>query len=351
MSGLRARLAAITAAGILITAAPVPAALASVTQGAGVTGTVSGLSSLTTIACPTSSACAALGQDGNGNAKSAIINATTGTAKAWSGKLASQFMNAIACPSATGCLAVADDVVVTVKPSTGAMKVAATLKPPAGDIVAMGAMACAGTTDCYAAGFQGTPAAGKAIVVHLSAAGKVLSRNIVTGTGIGAIACPSSSICLVSDHFASSGAEQIRLLDHGKLSASSHTFPAKTFIQRIACFRASLCYALGGVSTTTGSPTDEMFPLNPKTGAIGAVVKLSKFSGTGLACSSATRCLVVGFTGSGAAAKPGVVVVSGGKPGSPATLSGTFLSDVACATSSLCYAVGAKGNDALVEKA
>jgi hypothetical protein len=348
VSGLCARVAAVAAAGILITTTLASAALAGTSPRGGPDGTVSGLSSLSTIACPTARTCVATGQDQDGNGKSAIINAVSGSAKAWSGKLTDNDLNAIACPGKTTCLAVADEAVATVKVSTGAMKVTAKLKPPASGIVALGTLACAGSKNCYAAGFQGTETHSQAIVVRLSAAGKVLSKGTVAGTGIGAIACPSSSRCLVSDHFAS-GSEQLRLLTGGKLGAA-HTFPAHTYVQHIACYQASLCYALGGLSTAPVTKTDELFPVNPKTGAIGKVVKLGSLSGTGLACVSARRCVVVGFTGSGAAAKPAVVVVSSGKAGHAAGEPGTYLSDVACATASLCYAVGGKGSSAIVDR-
>jgi hypothetical protein len=345
VSGLHACLAAVAATGILITSALASAASASVTPAAD--GTVSGLTSLDAIACAMAKTCAAVGLDQNGNGKSAVINAVSGTARAWSGQLADNDLNAITCPSGTSCLAVADDAVVTVKVSTGAMQVTARPKPPANGIVAMGALACAGAKNCYAVGFQGSPAAGHALVVHLSAAGKLLSRATIAGTGISAIACPSSSRCLISDHSGTS--EEIKLLNNGRL-AGSHTLPAHTYIQHIACYQASLCYALGGSSNSAQVTTDELFPLNPKSGAIGHVVKLSKLNGTDLACSSAHSCRVIGFTGSGAAAKPAVVVVSSGKPGKPAGEPGTYLNGVACATASVCYAVGAKGDKAIVDK-
>ncbi|HEX3489147.1 MAG TPA: hypothetical protein VHU92_07380 [Streptosporangiaceae bacterium] len=345
MSGLRARLAAVAATGILITTALASAASASVTPAAD--GSVSGLTSLNAIACATAKACVAAGLDQNGNARSAVINAVSGTARAWPGKLAGNDLNAITCPSATSCLAVADDAVVTVKVSTGAMRVTARPKPPASGIVAMGALACAGAKNCYAVGFQGSPVAGHALIVHLSAAGKLLSKTPVAGTGISAIACPSSSHCLISDH--SGTAEQIKLLNNGRL-AGSHTLPAHTYIQHIVCYQASLCYALGGSNSSAQVTTDELFPLNPKSGAIGHVVKLGKLNGTALACSSARKCLVVGFTGTGASAKPAVVVVSSGKPGKPAGEPGTYLNGVACATASACYAVGAKADEAIVDK-
>jgi hypothetical protein len=124
----------------------------------------------------------------------------SGTARAWSGKLADNDLNAITAPA-----------------------------PPAS------------AKNCYAVGFQGSPVAGHAIILHLSAARKLLSKTTVAGTGISAIACPSSSHCLISDHSGTS--EQIKLLNNGRV-AGSHTLPAHTYIQHIVCYQASLCYGL-----------------------------------------------------------------------------------------------------------
>ena len=159
-----------------------PAAAAAAAGAAhAVTGQVAGVNSLSSVTCPTASTCVAVGADSNLNGKSAIITAATGAAKAWSGKLTNEAMNDVACPNATTCLAVADDAVATVAVSTGAMKVTAKPKPPAGGIVAMDRIACASTTTCYATGFEGTEGNSKATVFVLSSAGKLLASGRVRG--------------------------------------------------------------------------------------------------------------------------------------------------------------------------
>jgi hypothetical protein len=346
VSGIGARLAAITAAGLLITTTLASAAVAGVTPAAGRSGVVSGVSSLNSITCPTARACAALGTDSDGNGKSAIINAASGSVKVWSGKLVNTDLSAVACPSRTSCVAVSGDAVATLKVSTGALKITATLKPPPNGIVAMNYIGCT-SGSCYAVGFQGTERAGQAIVVHTSAAGKVLSRTVVTGTGLGPIACPSSNHCLVGDDV--NKVEQIRVLNKGKLG-QSHAVPAHTYIQSLACYQAKACWALGGLTTSPEVATNELFPVNPASGAIGHVVKLGKVSGDGLACPTARQCVVIGFIGTGASAKSVAVVVSSGKPGHPATLAGDSVNGVACPTGSLCYSVGLQGEHGIVDK-
>jgi hypothetical protein len=333
--------AAVVATAILA----VPAA-ANAAQGPGAPKTpVPGVSSLSGVTCPTAAACVSVGSDDNLNGKSAVINAASGALKVWSGDLASDSMNAVACAGATSCLAVADDAVASVGVSSGTMKVTATPKKPASGIVALGAIACAGTAACYAVGFEGTEASSKATVAHLSPAGKLLATKQNSGTGIGAIACPSASLCLMGEHYTSG--EVIQLLNNGTFG-TSHTLPAGTYVQAISCYKASLCYALGGSGS---SAPDEVFSLSPKTGTAGSAATINGFSGSGLTCINATTCLVSGLTGTGSAAKNAVVAVVKGKPGKPASYPGNFgLRDVACASASACYAVGASSSGAIVDK-
>jgi hypothetical protein len=345
---LKARLlmtAAIVAMGILA----VPAAASAAAGPRDQATAVAGVNSLDGVTCPTAKVCVSVGLDEDLNGKSAVINASSGAVKVWSGDLRSDPMNAIACPGTRSCLAVADDAVASAQVSSGAMKVTATPKKPANGIVALGAIACAGTTTCYAVGFEGTEAASKATVVRLSPAGKLLSTAKNTGTGIGTITCPSSSLCLMGEHFTSG--ESIQLLNNGKFG-TSHAMPASTYVQAMSCYKASLCYALGGNSTSSPVATNELFPLNPKTGAIGSMATISGFDGTDISCIDASTCLISGFTGSGATAKAAVVTVVNGKPGTPVNYPGSSLSfsSLACASTSACYAVGSSSSGAIVDK-
>jgi hypothetical protein len=316
----------------------------------GLSAPVPGFTVLDSVACPTAATCVSVGSGGSEDqyGKSAIVTASTGAVKAWTGGLINQMPNAVACPpKATTCLMVADDAIATVNVSTGAMKVTAVPKRPSNGIVALDAIACASPTTCYAVGFEGTEASSQGVVLRLSVTGKILSKETGTARALGAIACPVTTRCLMSGN--KSGHGRIQLLTNGHIGTSK-ALPADTYVHSISCFGASLCYALGGNSQATPEVTSELFPLNPTTGAVGHVLKVTGFNGTGLTCISATRCLVVGFTGSGSTAKPGVVVVSNGSPGSPTDYAGEALDSVACATPSRCYAVGLGSTAAVVDK-
>jgi hypothetical protein len=340
--------AALAAMGILTSAA----AASATPERADIARPVAGVASLSGITCPTATACVAVGADSSLNGKSAVINAATGAVKAWSGDLASAPLNAVVCATTTSCVTVADDTVASVKVSTGAMKVTATPPPPSGGIVAMGAVACAGTTKCYAVGFQGSPSNGTAIVVTLSPAGKLLADKTITGHGSSAIACPTSTRCLMSVYTGTQ--ELIEQLNSGTVG-TSHAMPANTYVQAISCYKASLCYALGGNSTASPAITDELFPLNPKTGAIGTMVTVSGFHGASLTCLSASTCVLAGFTEPGSVTTPAAVVVANGKPGTITNypvknVSFADFTSVACASTSACYAAGTTSSGGIVTK-
>jgi hypothetical protein len=307
------------------------------------------------VACPTSRTCVAVGLDDLFDGKSAVVTTANGAVRAWPGSLALDAMHTVACPGTSTCLAVSSGAVATVNASTGAMKVTEKLKPPSGGIVALTDVACASSTSCYAVGFKGAGPSSRAIVVHLSAAGKQLGLDPGVGTAISAIACPSATLCIVSAHL-HSGREVTELIAGGILAAG-YNFPAATFVERLACYQAKVCYALGGKSTSGIHLANELFPISasagPRSGAVGKAVKIAGFSGTGMACVSATKCLIVGFTGVGPRARAAVVTVSHGRPGKPARLgpAKAVLANVACASATVCYAVGNLSGKAFVIRA
>ena len=76
-------------------------------------------------------------------------------------------------------------------------------------------------------------------------------------------------------------------------------------------------------------------------------ITLGNFDATALTCISASECRIAGlvppaYTGA-------VLNVTNGKPGSPASESGS-LDGIACATTTLCYAVGSNSTGAIFDK-
>ena len=62
-------------------------------------------------------------------------------------------------------------------------------------------------------GFEGTFGDSNAVLLHLSAAGKILSDTADTGTGSSAIACQTASLCFMSDY--ASPTESLQVVKKG----------------------------------------------------------------------------------------------------------------------------------------
>lgn len=122
------------------------------------------------------------------------------------------------------------------------MKVTGKVKEPASGIVALGAIACAGSGACYAVGFEGTEVASSALLVKASAAGKILSTVKAIGTGVGAIACPSASTCLLVEH--TKTVASVVTVTKGKAGAIKR-YSSDLPFDTDACATANLCYAVG----------------------------------------------------------------------------------------------------------
>jgi hypothetical protein len=338
------------AAGLCGLGASVPA-LASVAAPARGQTTVHGVSSLNAIACPTATACVALGSDSaTDTGKGVAIDAATGAAKVGAGGLANVDPQGVACPGKTTCLAAGFDTIAAVRVSTGSARVTGTIARPKNGIVSVDAIGCAGSKACYAVGFEGTEAASKALLVKLSATGKILKTTTTGGTGFGAIACPSSTTCLVAEH--TQTAELIIPLTNGHLG-SGRRLPSHTYVQDMSCYGARLCYALAGKTSGDEVRTDEMIPVDARTGQPGRAVSLGGFNGDGVACYSSAQCIVVGFAGTGSSAVAASIVVSKGKAGAVVRHRSAPepFAAVGCATSKRCYAVApASADTSLVVK-
>jgi hypothetical protein len=310
---------------------------------------VSGVGDLSRIACPTASECVAVGTSAGGLGGAAVVvKVPTGAVARGAGSLLDDALNAVTCPTSASCLAVADEAVVAVSPATGAAKVVAAPQKPAQGIDALGDIACAGTSACYAVGFQGTEADSHALVVELSATGRIEKTTLDTGTGSAAIACPTPTQCLVADDI--SRQLVVQVFKDG-VSVASHALPAHTYVESMSCFGASVCSILGGNSQSSPSLTDELLSVDPVTGAVGAPVSIGgHFSGASLTCISASSCLVAGYVGTGDNASAALVVVNHGKPDGPAHYPGRNLDGVACASPTACFAVGLGSTDAIVDR-
>lgn len=309
---------------------------------------VAGLSGLDAIACPTDTSCVAVGSDTDGDGKGAAIDAADGAVSAGAGHLDDDVLFGVACATSTKCVAVSDETSASVNPATGAVKVAGTVKPPKNGIVAVDDIACPTKQSCYGVGFIGTELKSKAIVVHYSASGAVEGKAESSSTGYGTIFCPSSKLCFVAAANGANKSEWIRQL-HGDKVGAKHTVPKGVYVQSAACYKTKVCYLLAG--RTSGFRTDLLYPVNPKTGAIGKVITVGgDFTGDGIACASAKVCIAVGLTGTGQSAQPASVEITKAKAAAPVHYSGGAFSAVACTPAGDCFGVGSGPSGAYADR-
>jgi hypothetical protein len=299
---------------------------------------------LNAIACPTSTRCIAVGADINANGKSAVVSTANAAATVWSGSLAFHSLTAVACAMPTDCVALATAAVAEVTVANGAARVVATLHPPTG-IAPLGAIACPSATECFGVGWEGTEGHSKALLARLSATGALLGTTLeASRSGFADIACPSATRCLLAAANLSHP-EMIQQLDNGHLGAS-HLLPPPVYVQALACYKTVACYALAG--KRTAQKTNLVYAVNPATGAIGSSATIGGgFSGDGIACPSATQCIVTGFVGPN---RPAIATLTRGRPGVPRAVGGTGLSGIGCTDAAVCFGVGQEHASGLVER-
>ncbi len=245
------------------------------------------------------------------------------------------------------CVGAAEDATVRVDVATGAITLMATLHAPSGSITSMDDIACPNSSECFGVGFQGPLATSKGLIARFTETGALVSTtHVVTASGLGGIVCTTTTQCIVAvaDR---TNPEKIELLQNGHLG-TAHAMPAGVYVQKLACYRATACFALAGKVAKGTERTDLIYEINPVTGAVGTRhVIAGTFSGNGIACATATHCTVVGNMG----VKPAIDTLTLGVPSAPRLFGSVSLSDVACAeTTNTCIGVGQSTTSAALEK-
>ena len=279
--------------------------------------------------------------------------------------MATGVLSAVACPSATTCLAVGSG------PFQGATAAASAvdgawmwgpLTASSGDAASFfswSGVACPSATTCLAVGADNTN--GVVTTATLSAATWTWSPasevpNDASGTGdLAAIACPSTTTCLA----VGSDGDSLGIAEQASLTGASWTWSPPTpltppssgagALAAIACPSATTCLAVGtdgsqGVATVatragagwTWSPEVRVAlgQASPGLGGLNAV-----------ACASPTTCVAVGSDNSDAVTTTGTAAASGWT-WTPETIvtpdasGGGELTGVACPSARICVAVG-----------
>ncbi len=289
------------------------ATIADLSDPAMTTGTLSG------VACPSATACLAVGSGPSQGADA--VASVTGSSATWgaltpsSGDTGNFYAwNAIACPSATACLAVGADnlnavvTIATLSAGTWSWTPTTELPNDATGAGSLDAIACPSTTTCLAVGSDGE-GVGIATVATATASGwtwspeTTLLADASGQGGLNAIACPSATTCVAVGSDGSLGV------------AASATGTGATW--------------------TWGSESAvELGAASPGLGGL-----------NGVACPSATTCVAVGWDNTDAVVTSGTRAASGWtwlpeQIVTPDASGGGELSAVACPSSAVCVAVG-----------
>jgi hypothetical protein len=261
------------------------------------------------VACPTAVLCLGVGSNGFNftQGQAAPIDPTTGAIP--NGQSVQSIVNTgaffgVACPTTTACLAVGDN-------SVGSAGVAVPLNPVNGENTALvqtitgvgffNAVACPTTTECLAVGGD---LSGNSVVVPIDpTSGSLLSGQSVHDiTGMAAIAgitCPSSSECLAvgTNPDGSTGAAVLLDPTSGAILGghSVQDIPANGILLNVACASSTQCLGIGSDSDES---TGQAVALDPTTGAVSSGQSVQTISGTGVlfgvACPTSDLCQVMG---------------------------------------------------------
>ncbi len=267
------------------------------------------------------------------------------------------YLKGIACPSGTACFAVGDNGTILASTDGGA-----TWTPQnSGIATTIYSIACPTTAICYAAGLGGT-------VLATTNGGATWSRQASTTTQtLYGISCPSSSVC-----FAAGTTGVVLATNNGGAAWTVQATGTQHYLYAITCPSTTTCVAVGAYGTilatgnggatwstqssgtsvslrgiactTTQSCTAEGDGGTILTTSNGGAAWTAHSSTTsnnlqGIACSGGTNCVAVGDAGTTVATTNGGTSWSAGSSGTSSNLR-----DAACLTATQCLAVGDNGS-------
>jgi hypothetical protein len=239
----------------------------------------------------------------------------------------------LACPSATVCEAVGENS------SDQGVVVAITEGTPGPAQVVSGAgnlfsVACPSATTCEAIGSTPTSDVNLDSVVVPITNGVLGTPRVVAGVDLSAVACTTAINCeAVGDNQNHDGI--MMPITDGTPGPTQPT-AGNDYFSSLSCPTATTCEALG----TTSAGIDVVAPIT--NGSMGTPVDLDGVQIGGLACVSATACVLGGAGPEVGGETNGVVMpLTNGVPGAAEVVSGTsVLGAVACSPAATCVAAG-----------
>jgi len=277
---------------------------------------VDGTGLLQGAACATTSSCFVVGRDSL--QRVGVVVPTTNGVAGRRRVAGPTWFQAISCPSATTCFAVAGFFVVPI--------VNGLPRPP---IVIQGidmlGISCASASVCTAVG---TNMAGSAAFVSLVNGTPGTVVTLPDASVLEDVACPSATRCEAVGYFVSSGLHAIVVSIIGGVASPAVAVPGVNWLNGVACTSVTNCVAVGGF------PSGVVVPL--VSGVPGAV-STAAISLNGVACPTSTTCVAGGGDNIGG----GVVTIVGGIVGPPRFIAAAdVVFAVACSTATTCVATG-----------
>jgi hypothetical protein len=300
---------------------------------------VPGTQQLNAVACATATTCLAVGVSGSSGVVVPITNGVPGTPQAVS---ATNTLMGVACYGPTTCVAVgsfvqanrtSNAVVVPITIANGSVVVGAVQTIP--NVEGLNSVACYSTTSCVAVGtssFQG-------VVVPVTNGVAGAAQFIADDDGgLTGVACYGPSACVaVGNNFPLFESDGVVVSISDGTAGAAQLVTTTSTLNGVAC-RLSICEATGALQNPPQAGVVEIIAGVPGTPQVapGSVNGL-----LGVACPTDTLCEAVGNAPEGDFGTGVVVPVNSGVPGDPLAVSGASgLNGIACPTATTCIAVG-----------
>ncbi len=304
---------------------------------------VPGSTSLTSVSCPSSTFCVAIGSDGDVPVVVPITDGSAGTPEGipgfgQPGTPTDMVLNSVTCTSSLSCTAVGEGVVpdppsrvmgvgvivpITAGAPDGVVQVSGVGQIGVPDTIYLNGVACSSARSCVAVGWDLYLGA----VVLPITNGSVGSEVPAQVSSLNGVFCRPSGGCKAVGSGTNGGV--LVPLANGTIGTGGGTVAGVNDLAGVACRVGSGCLAVGDSSVVV-----PMTKSNPGTG-----MPVSGASGlSDVACNGTTFCLAVGATTSNEGA---MVRIASAKPGIARAVPGSSgLNGIACPSLASCVAVG-----------
>jgi hypothetical protein len=300
--------------------------------------TVTGVDQLTSVSCPTATQCEAVGSNAL-NGEGVVVTITKGSPGEPHLVDGTKSLLSVSCPTSTACEAagVGGGHGVVVPISGGTPGIPQVVQ----GVATLQTISCSSASSCLAGGRAAdSGAVSTGTVVH----------PVFATTSVNAIDCPNASCTSVASTSNGKYNDVLVPVTAGTPGNFRVVPPGTSTFSAIACPAASSCVVVGrGVHEVKGKNAPEAVVLNVSSGKPGRLLGVTGSATLllqAVACGAGSHeCVAVGTNGSaaGAASVHGVfLIVSGGVPGSPQSVTGpaVALDGISCPTASTCVAVG-----------